>query len=239
MKRQLERGAARRPRAVLSSKGPPGGLLVRGAGPALPPGARGPPPRPLYPPHNNADGSSGPPTRRLPRAPSRERAGWAGHLHRDGLRPRKGPEKIVSADDRRHNSRPPGPPQQHRDICSPSFEARVPVHQLPPPLLPADPGSQECSGNGRGRADSHPPAPCSPIGARPLSPAWPGEGLTHVIRVTSCRGRGRPGQGVAGGGSQRLRHAGASWVAEGWTGIPPCPGPRAAPPPTRLQDRWV
>ena len=173
VKRQLERGAApRAPGLHCPPRGRRRAPLC--AGPALPsrPGPRGPPPRPL--PLNPPQ-----PRRRLPPAPDPPAA--AGPAPRSG----QGGQTICTETDcgpgRSAPRRSPSEQQatqasqQHRDICSPSFRARVPISPTPPTPAPADSGSRECNGDGKGRADA-PPAPAPRSGAEQLSPAWRGRG---------------------------------------------------------------
>ena len=168
------------------------------AGLALPsrPGPRGPSPRPIPPaPHNHADGSLRPPTRRLSRAPRR----GAGRAGRPSAPRRTAAPEGQRPDDRRLNSRPPGPPSNTGTSAPLHSEPGFRFHQLPPPPTPRRPGlpGVQREREGPSRRAARPLLP--PIGAGQLSPAWRG-GAHPRDRGDVVRGRGGQATGWRGVG---------------------------------------
>lgn len=160
VKRQLERGAApRAPGLHCPPRGRRQGSFVRGAGPALPPGAPQAP-SPTYPP------SPPQPRRRLPPAPDPPAAAGPAPRSRQG-----GQAICTETDCGPGRSAPRGSPseqqatrasQQHRDICSPSFRTRVPISPTPPtPYSPQTRAPRSATGTGGAEQTRRPP-PASP-----------------------------------------------------------------------------
>lgn len=164
----------------MSSEGPPPGLLCARGRPC-PPAWR---PRQPPPPPPDADGSLRPPTRRLPRSP---RGGAGRAAGGPSARRLTAAPEGQRPDDRRLNSRPPGPPSNTGTSAPLHSEPRFRFHQrapLPPTRAPRRGGSGTPEGPSRRAA--RPP----PIWGRAAESGGAGEGGRPRDPGDVVRGRG-------------------------------------------------
>lgn len=178
------------------------------AGPALPAGPI--PSGPLSaPPRRRLPPAADPPAAAVPTRRSGQGGGRAICTETDSGPGRSAPPRSPPEQQATQAS------QQHRDICSPSFRARVPISPEPPAPR------RLWEGAGRGQADAPPvrPPPVPQIWGRAAESgvAGAGGGVAHVTQVTSCSAekpgpRGRAGASrVCGGIGPDPALQGGSW----------------------------